>query len=236
MNLIESFTDSILHFIAPKVCLLCNTNLFENLADGNFICRNCIDGIPLAPPGDILLEKLESNYQNKDEFYLSGIYSYFVYKEDDNISKIIHDLKYNGLWSLGVELGREFGKLLRQIPGFGYDALLPVPIHHARKRERGYNQAEMIANGISGSTNIPVDLDLITRSIYTTTQTKLSKNERRENVSRAFRVNINKQIAGKSFLLIDDVLTTGSTLNACAGALLGNGAKRVDAATLAVAG
>lgn len=190
----------------------------------------------MAPPGDELLEKIEANYPDKDCFYIGNIFSYFHYVEGSPFARLIHDLKYNGLWMIGVELGREFGSLLRQIPGFGYDALLPVPIHPARRRERGYNQAEAIAQGIGISTGIPVDCNILLRKIYTTTQTKLSKTERRSNVSNAFKANISVYIKGKSFLLVDDVLTTGSTLNACAYALLEGGAKAADAATLAAAG
>lgn len=235
MNIFKSITDNILHFIAPRVCLVCGTSLISSPAN-KFICLNCIETIPLAPPGDFLIEKLELNFENKDDFYIGNLYSYFRYEEGSKYARLIHNLKYSGLWSIGTELGREFGKLLRQIPGFGYDALLPVPIHHARRRERGYNQAEVIAGGICESTGIPVDTALLLRKIYTTTQTKLSKTERRENVSKAFIVNDSIDIKGKSFLLIDDVLTTGSTLNACACALLEGGAKAADAATLATAG
>jgi len=234
LKLFKNIADNLLQFIAPRVCLICNDRL-SGPCEGDFVCRTCLDNIPLAPPGDILLNRIESMQENRDYFYLSGIYSFFKYNDENVYACLIRELKYHSMWKIGIELGGEFGRLLKYIPGFGYDAILPVPIHAARKRERGYNQAEMISRGISRETGIPVDIRIIRRKKYTTTQTKLSKEARRKNVSRVFEVVKGAGTQGKSFLLVDDVLTTGSTLNACAEALLESGARRVDAATLAVA-
>lgn len=115
-------------------------------------------------------------------------------------------------------------------------AILPVPLHHARRRERTYNQAELIARGISQATGIPVLNKALVRTRYTTTQTMLSAAERHTNLRDAFAPGKQSaHIRGKVVMLVDDVLTTGSTLNTCATALLEAGARRVNVAAVAAA-
>ena len=144
---------------------------------------------------------------------------------------LIYGLKYTGIYQIGLELGYLLGK---QIKSNRYDIISPVPIHSARKRERGFNQSEAIVEGIIKVKDIHFEKSLLKRKKYTQTQTMLSAEERKRNVSKVFSINDKIDINNKRILLVDDVLTTGSTLNNCATELLKNGARRVDAAVVCV--
>jgi ComF family protein len=133
---------------------------------------------------------------------------------------------------LGVELGRELGRMLPLFPEFdGIDLLVPVPLHAARRRERGYNQAETIATGISIAMARPVAASMLVRRRHTGSQTTLGAEARRSNMVGAFGTS--GHVDGARVLLCDDVCTTGATLNACAEALLAAGAGAVCAAAVA---
>lgn len=155
--------------------------------------------------------------------------------EDHAYMNIIYDLKYRGIRGIGRHFGQMLGERIQKTGIPVYDAIVPVPIHHARKRERGYNQSDMIAEGLAAVMDIPVDGKLIFRTSNTTSQTTLSKAERLDNIKGKIAVNPRKNVAGKCFLICDDVMTTGSTLNNCAHALIAAGAANVDAAVLAMA-
>jgi ComF family protein len=116
------------------------------------------------------------------------------------------------------------------------EAIVPVPIHHARRRERTYNQSELIGRGIAEKTGVPFLMHALMRRRYTTTQTRLNAEQRHSNLSGAFTAGRDSNLVhDKVVLLTDDVLTTGSTINACATALLSAGARRVDVAVIAAA-
>jgi len=152
-----------------------------------------------------------------------------------NEAMLIHKLKYKGQKEIGYEIGRHFGSEL-----FGsdfindVDVIVPVPIHPSRKRHRGYNQSDWIGMGMSESLYIPLDTKNFYRNVATETQTKKSRFERWENVENVFKVKNENAFLNKHVLLIDDVLTTGATLEACANSLLKVADVKVSIATLAV--
>jgi len=149
---------------------------------------------------------------------------------------LIYALKYYGYWQVGVELGIELGAAVQLLAPTRYDAIVPVPIHPARRRERGYNQADAIAEGVQRLLRIPVLLDAIRRTRYTQSQTRLSAGERRTNTEGAFGQGSQAaRLQGATILLVDDVFTTGSTLRSVATCALELGAARADAATLVAA-
>jgi ComF family protein len=149
------------------------------------------------------------------------------------VQRLIHALKYQGCRQLGVDMGVELGKALKLFPQFSnIDAIVPVPLHPARRRERGYNQSEAVAEGLATVLGGAPVLSALARTRHTPSQTTLGATDRRNNVSRAFRV-VNKSVRGRIVLLCDDVCTTGATLNACAEQLLAAGARAVYGSTLA---
>jgi len=170
---------------------------------------------------------------DQDHLAISSIGALYIFEQDSPVQKMIHALKYQGCYDLGIELGKELGTTLKMFPEFqGVDAAVPVPIHRARRRERGYNQAEAIAAGVASAFSVEILTDRLYRSRHTISQTKLSAKERQRNVQNAFAAR-DESLVGRTILLCDDVCTTGATLNICADRLLSAGAKRVVAAAVA---
>jgi len=133
----------------------------------------------------------------------------------------LHRLKYKGETTIGRELGKWFGAELLQSPLYQkIDAIVPVPLHPKKERKRGYNQSQVFAEGIAERTGWALEADVMVRIRHTKTQTKLNKQERQKNIAGAFALARPERIKGKHILLIDDVLTTGATLHACAAELL----------------
>jgi len=229
------FLNSINDFIAPSYCEICKSYIDKKTNNFEFICQKCYDKIPLAPEPDVIFNRLVSNFE-KDDLSISAAVSLFSIKEKHDYMNAIYSMKYTGFSKIGMELGKELGRLLKYYGKTNFDSLIPVPIHHARHRERGYNQSEFIAKGIREILGIPINNKIIKRRKYTQTQTVLSKAERRKNVENAIvAYNKNTKLNGGNYLLVDDVLTTGSTLNSCANVLLLLGAKNVEVATLVYA-
>ncbi len=162
--------------------------------------------------------------------------SLYVFEKEGTFQVIVHNLKYAGVQELGLQLGRRLGRSIVE-QGIRADAFIPVPLHRRKLRERGYNQAELIARGASDVSHIPVRCDLVSRTRYTKTQTVLSLKERRENMKGAFEAAPTGKgdVKDKKFIVIDDVVTTGSTMIECAGALRASGALRVIVASAALA-
>jgi ComF family protein len=232
---IKAILKPFIELIAPRHCEVCRTYIGTTKRQLEFICDRCLDSIPLAPDPSVLMNKLISEFPG-DELGISRVCGLFSISEESNFMELIYSLKYKGHSRIGIELGMLLGRRLQILHFFEYDFIIPLPIHHARTRERGYNQSQVIANGISSIINIPVNNSIVKRKKYTQSQTTLKAEERRNNVSQVFGPKKNYLlVSGKKVLLIDDVLTTGSTLNSCANTLLQLGAKQVDAAVLAVA-
>lgn len=184
----------------------------------------------------------QANSQEQDDYPLDWLYDDDVIADssgeatrEPHILTAIHYLKYQGYPRLGVAFGKELGYMLQHIGIDTYTAIIPVPIHHARRRERGYNQAECIAEGINMIVQQNLNANLIHRVRYTSTQTKLSRIERMKNMSDAFVIDNPQQCINSTYLLVDDVITSGSTLNTIATGLLDAGAKRVDVVAIAKA-
>ncbi len=218
--------------IAPKHCLICNKFIEDEVSlRFEYICNECFDKLPLAPSPDLIFNQLLINI---NPLYLSKITCLIALQENKEYIELIHYVKYQSFKRLGFSFGVMLGKLLQNSNMTDYDFIVPVPIHSAKERERGFNQSDIISNGISSVLSIPVNKKLIKRKSYTQTQTLLSKEERKTNVADVFvPFNENIELINKKCLLIDDVLTTGSTINFAAKELLKCGAERVDGATVA---
>jgi ComF family protein len=221
--------DDALAIIAPALCPSCGSPLRDD--EGSY-CDGCRASLEPAPFPRELLEELLGVFTG-DELALSSIGSLYTFQKGGPVQSLLHAVKYRGCFRLGVDLGRDLGHALRQFREFAeVELVVPVPLHRTRLRERGYNQAEAIARGISASVGVPTETNAVVRVRHTGTQTALSAAARKANVRTAF-AGVADAIRGRIVLLCDDVLTTGSTLNACAEALLNAGALSVCAATVA---
>ena len=150
------------------------------------------------------------------------------------VQKLIHNLKYKGREEIGELLGEWYGKEIKNHELIkSIDFIIPVPLHSKRLKERGYNQVDRFCNALSKETDIPYKKELLIRTKYNKTQTKKSKNERQDNVQNIFDVVFNENDYGKHFLLVDDVITSGATLELCAKALLKIPNSKVSIITIA---
>ncbi len=146
--------------------------------------------------------------------------SWFYFKKDSSLQNAIHALKYHGNQRVGVELGEWMAEGLKLSPRFPTpDFLIPVPLHPKKERQRGYNQSVALAKGISKVTGVPVLTGNLVRLVHTKSQTKKGHYERFENMNTSFDVKEAEALRGKKVWLIDDVVTTGSTLAECASSL-----------------
>jgi len=228
--------SALLDFVYPPHCSLCKAPLQE---DERVVCEGCwskiqvISGSHCATCGCPLDEPAPTCTNCESEtlhFDRARILSPF----DETIQSLIHQLKYRGKRSIGHRLGTMLGALIASDgDSDGADVIVPIPLHPSRKKERGYNQSALVASAMGDRLGIEVSTDLIVRTRRTATQTKLNAEERARNVAGAFEVVHPEPVRGKEVLLVDDVLTTGATVNACAQVLLEAGAKRVCLAALA---
>lgn len=217
VQIIKSVLEAFINFVYPPYCILCEGHLktCEYL-----VCSECWMNLPL----------LENNLGTLPP--LSGVWSVWSY--DERLQKIIHEMKFYRKPSLTRKIGEAMAGLVIQnnrLQSAQY--LIPVPLHKIRMRERGYNQSVLLAKIVSQKTLIPVENDCLKRIRNTTPQSKLNAEQRRTNVVGAFRVSQKGKISGKTVILIDDVFTTGATLQECALRLLNSGARQVFALTAA---
>jgi ComF family protein len=152
------------------------------------------------------------------------------------LQQLLHRLKYKGNYRMGQVFGEQMGNVFKQ-SGFmvGIDMIIPVPLHKKKLKVRGYNQSEHIAIGLSQSTGVEVEKSILLRTVHTESQTRKGRFERWENVSNIFTVANPELLNGKHVLIIDDVVTTGATLEACVQALLQNSSVKVSVATVGYA-
>lgn len=234
-NLLDISID-IFNFLFPKVCLICRNKITSKNTSliSDFCCLNCYNSLKLAESTEKLLNSVLRAFEEPDLFAISNVASLYSISENKEMAviRLIYGLKYSGYTKIGVEFGRILGKLLVNYNMWNYDYIVPVPIHKAKRRERGFNQTDFIAKGVSDIINIPVEPGLLQKKTYTQTQTQLTAKQRRVNIKNTFMPSARYNLLNKKILLIDDVLTTGSTLNECATVLLEAQASFVDVATI----
>ena len=149
--------------------------------------------------------------------------SFLKFEKNGKIQQLLHALKYKGVYQVGTTLGSMAARELETTELFNdIDLLVPVPIHKIKKEKRGYNQSHYIADGISAVTGIEVDKTSIVKYVNTKSQTRKTRFERFENTENTFSIKSNKKLKNKHILLVDDVLTTGSTIEACGNTLQKN--------------
>jgi ComF family protein len=206
-----TWIHNLLQLFYPRLCILCGQRLVEG---EQHVCLHCFCDLPHTnyhkrPDNPIL--KLFAGTLHIDETA-----AFLLFEKDGNVQHLIHAIKYFGNKQLAKHLGR-IAFLEMQADGLfrDIDMLIPVPLHPKKEWKRGYNQAEWIAKGIVTVHPCPIERDILRRNIYTDTQTRKTIYERHRNVEQIFSVAHEELLAGKHILLIDDVITTGATLNAC---------------------
>lgn len=217
-------------FFLPRICPSCNQKLNSS---EEIICDRCFDKLKLTPES-LIQEEYHNKFAVKNN--LTDFHPVFIFEKDREIQHIIHALKYNRHFRAGIYLGTIIGNQIKaKLDVWKIDLVVPVPLHPIKKAERGYNQSEFIVKGISIQTGLSWNKKIIRRKRYTETQTHLTAEERQSNVKDAFKVKNRKLVEGKNILLVDDVITTGSTISECAHQLILAGAKNIYAASIAIA-
>ena len=231
MNYLFDLWDDFISLLFPRICHGCGNHLLRN---EKVICTECYILIPrtnfhLKPENPVA-----QLFWGRCRLEKAAAFSY--YTRDSRIRKLIHRLKYKGAREIGRELGRIYGLSLKS-SGFldDIDLVIPVPLHPSKKRIRGFNQSDLIAEGIADPGPMTVEPGLLRRNTKTSTQTKKSRYERWANVEGIFEVTVEEKLKGRHVLLVDDVITTGSTLEACANEILKIEGTKVSVAALAFA-
>ena len=198
------------HLIYPAACIACENELS---ASEKHLCSICDHGL-IRTSFHLFQEPTETDKLFWGRVELKRTYSHFYFKKGSSIQKVLFNIKYNNDSSIGVFLGNEIGKSIGTLDVFKTaDALIPVPLHYKKEFIRGYNQSYAIAKGISDEIGVPVRSNYTKRIEHTATQTTKSRFQRWDNVNSIFSVLASiKEL--KHVVLVDDVVTTGSTLEA----------------------
>jgi ComF family protein len=226
MNWFVDFLD----LVFPRTCEACSEVL---LSQEKMICTTCMMDLPRTNFKDSEVE-LSRKFWGK--LPVANTLSFLKFTKKGKVQKLLHQLKYREKPELGVFLGELFGSELKRI-NFNekIDIIVSVPLHKEKEKQRGYNQADCIAKGLSNSLGIPFEKGLVTRTKFTETQTKKNRFERYQNVENIFEIKDLEAIKDKRIAIVDDVLTTGSTLESCGIVLLECGCSEVSIMTIASA-
>jgi len=231
MNFAVSFIDDLLSILFPRVCQACGDHLVRN---ENLICSACYVAIPKT---GFHLERnnfAEKLFWGRCNVEKAAAWAYYI--RGGRMTRLIYRFKYNGIKEIGLELGRIYGIALTE-SGFmnEIDVILPVPLHQSKERRRGFNQSRVLAESIAEVSGKPVNNEALLRVTRTETQTVRSRIERWRNVEGIFTLGNHEVIENKHVLLVDDVITTGSTIDACVTALSAVNGIKVSVVSLAVA-
>ena len=230
MRIFTDYLKDFFNLFFPDLCIICNTHLVNQ---EELICTKCLYNLP------------KTNYHKEIDNPVSQLFwgrtkvkyatSYFTFSKGSQYQHMMHKFKYHGNKEIGYVLGKSFGNQIANSVFSEIDVIVPVPLHNSKLRKRGYNQSEWIGKGLSEAMQKPLDTKSFIRSVATETQTKKSRFERWKNVENIFEITNTKALEKKHILVVDDVVTTGSTLEACANVLLELKDVKVSIATLAVA-
>lgn len=208
--------QSLLRLFFPPTCAGCQSVLMSN---ENVICTKCRHEMPLTQH-----HKNPENDAYK-KFYgripVEHVSALVYFHKNGIVQELIHSLKYGGQEAIGTVLGEWYGEELKSSQLLQtVDAIIPVPLHPKKLRERGYNQVTEFGNALAKKLEIPVNNSILYRQVYSKTQSQKNRLGRTEGIDTIFDIYFDEKDHNKHFLLIDDVITTGATLEVCAKALL----------------
>lgn len=228
--LLSQLWSDFMQLVFPSVCGGCKSAL---LAGEDMVCTTCRLGFPLThfhqmPADNPMFDKF------KGRIPIVHASAFMHFSDDGIVQSLAHEVKYKGFRELGVQLGRWYAHQLATTDiSSRFDCLIPVPLHRERQKRRGYNQAACFAQGISEITGIPLREDVVFRSKATISQVRMEREQRVANTNNAFQLLPNTQAEGLRVLLVDDVITTGATIEACAAPLIKGGCEAIGVLALA---
>ncbi|WP_247237628.1 ComF family protein [Telluribacter sp. SYSU D00476] len=214
---LSRYWSDFLDLLFPRCCEACGKAL---VGTEETVCTSCRITLPRLSQDSIISTSVKSKFIGNPD--VQDAFAFLVFTKKGKVQELLHALKYKGNQEVGRLLGLMYGQELieqNQLPPA--DLIISVPLHPRRLKERGYNQSDAFAKGLSEATGIPWSGTVLIRTRYTRTQTGKSRVERYENMSGVFRVEQKEAVEGKKVILVDDVLTTGATLDACVEAMKG---------------
>jgi len=226
MKKITFIAHSVLDIIFPNNCEICNCSLTQK---EKFICLNCVFDLPFINRHQYQIESLQKLFWGRVD--IQSVHSLFNYQKESNTQQILHAIKYKKRTKLGHYMGRMMGKQLDLTSSLDY--IIPIPLHPKKEKERGFNQSLVLALGLQEIIDVKIENSVISRVKINKSQTKFSKYDRWDNVNKIFKLNNPKTLENKHILLVDDVLTTGATIESCAIEILNKVNCKISIATLA---
>lgn len=227
---VKSWTGDFFSLLYPNLCASCNATLYKGERE---VCNRCRSYLPYTRFHNEKDNPVAQLFWGRVQ--VENATAYFIFRKGSRFQKILHKIKYQNKQSLGIELGKWFAQELTETEFNTVDVIVPVPLHPRKLNKRGYNQSELIATGIAGILGKKLDNSLLKRVVENPTQTRKSRYERWTNVEGIFELSDPLSAANKHVLIVDDVVTTGSTLEACAAAILKAPGSKVSIAVLAMA-
>jgi ComF family protein len=231
INEIQFAIDQVLNLFYPNLCIVCEGRTHSN---EELFCMDC--QYQIHPSEMYLLKSNEFTARFRGRVDLVNGAALYYYIKGGRLQKAMELLKYKNRPEIGLRLGKFFGRLLISNTDYsGIKYILPIPLHPNRKIQRGYNQSSLISYGLSESLNIPVREDILLRNKETYTQTEKNRIDRSINMQKVFELIHPEIITGTHLLLVDDIMTTGATLEAAAMILQKAGNVRISMITIALA-
>lgn len=231
MFALKRYTEDLINLLFPELCNGCGKLLYHGEKD---ICTKCLYDLPYTD-----FHLYEDNLVAKQlwgRLPVSAAMAMLYFKKGTKVQNLVHGLKYDGKTEVGVTLGKLLAKKLAKSEFYAdIDLVIPVPLHQKKLRLRGYNQSEYIATGLAEELGIAVSTKHLLRDKSTESQTKKARYTRYENMQDVFSVIKAEELEEKHILLVDDVITTGATLEACGNMLLKHGIKKLSIAAVAFA-
>ena len=229
MSLLKNILSDTLHLFYPHLCNGCGSDLLQK---NNLLCLKCINALPHTRFAQYAGNPVEKYFWGR--LNIAAAHSEFYFSKGSLVQELIHQLKYKGNTAIGSYLGGLMAETLIKSKRFAaIDGLIPLPLYPDKEHQRGYNQAAIICNGMSVVMNVPVLNGHVIRQRFTETQTRKHRTERWENVDKSFTIKNDATLKGKHLLLVDDVVTTGATLEACGATILQLQNTKLSIATLA---
>ncbi len=231
MKLQTSYLTDFISLLFPELCTACGESLVSN---EKLICTDCLYNLPYTnfhlQPNNIVAQQFWGKIN------LEGAYALYYFAKGGKVQNMMHHFKYRGMHRIGNLLGNIAGEQLIKNDRYNSaDLIIPVPLHKSQLKQRGYNQSACFAEGLAEKLNAEVELNNLLRIRATETQTHRSRFSRFENMQEVFVVKYPEKLIDKHILLVDDVITTGSTLEACGMELLKVPGIRLSIATIAYA-
>lgn len=197
--------------IYPRNCVTCNNPLFKH---ENMVCNHCYISLPKSNFHSEENNELERVFAGRVPLVKAG--SYYIFEKSGKVQKLLHSIKYKNNKALAEQVGGWYARSLKDCKEIAAsDLIIPVPLHPKKQKLRGFNQSEEFARGLAKEFGMPLSATNLVRNQFTETQTRKNKFARWENVEGKFELKDPKALEGKTVLLVDDVITTGATIDAC---------------------